>query len=162
MPMLCTDQNSFGPGLFGSTGGWPQSIRNLPFLVELRDAHTGVTVGDEERAVGQPGDVGRPVEVVRAAARHASLAHRLHQLAVVGEDVDLVHVVVDDPDVLLGIVGVHQDLVRSAAHLAEARAARRRQVLVVLQPLDDRLAVAIDGEDEVMTPQLVAGYGVPE
>ena len=29
----------------------------------------------------------------------------------------------------------------------------------MLQPLDDRLPVAIDGEDDVMTPQLVAGIG---
>ena len=58
------------------------------------------------------------------------------------EDVDLVHVVVDDPDVFLGIVRIHQDLVRPAAHLAEPGAARRRQILVVLQPLLDRVAGA--------------------
>ena len=125
MPMLCTDQNSFGPGLSGSAGGRPQSMQELAVLVELGHARAGVAVGDEERPVGQPGDVGGPIEVVRTASRHAALAHRLHQLAVVGEDVDLVHVVVDDPDVLFRIVRVDQQLVRAARHLAESGASVR-------------------------------------
>ena len=123
--------------------------------VELRHARAGIAVGHEERAVGQPGDVRRAVEVVRAPPRHAALAHRLQQLAVVAEDHDLVHVVVDDPDALFRVVRVHQDLVRPAAHLAESRAARRREVVVVLQPLLDRLAVAIDREHQVVPALLV-------
>src|SRR2546425_5176308 len=55
------------------------------------------------------------------------------QLAVVGEDVDFVHVVVNDPDVFFGIVGIHQDLVRSAAHLSQPGTSWRRKVLVVLE-----------------------------
>jgi hypothetical protein len=30
--MLCTVLNSFGPGFFGSFGGVPQSMMNLPSL----------------------------------------------------------------------------------------------------------------------------------
>ena len=130
-------------------------LDELAVRVELRHARAGIAVGHEERAVGQPGDVGRAVEVVRPPARHAALAHRLQELAVVAEDHDLVHVVVDDPDALFRVVRVHQDLVRPAAHLAESRAARRREVVVVLQPLLDRLAVAIDGEHQVVPALLV-------
>ena len=158
MPMLCTDQNSYGFGIVGIDRRPAPVHQELAVAIELRDARAGVAVGDEERAVGQPRDVGRPVEVVRAAPRHAAFAHRLHQLAVVGEDVDLVHVVVDDPDVLLRIVRVHQDLVRSAAHLAEPGAARRREIVVVLQPLLDRLAGAVDGEHQ-MVPAHLIGVG---
>ena len=69
--------------------GRPSPVhQELSVAVEFRDARAGVPVGDEERAVRQPGDVGRPIEVVRAASGHTPLADRLHQLAVVREDVD--------------------------------------------------------------------------
>ena len=139
----------------GSLGGWPQSMQELAVAIELGHPRAGVAVGDEEGAVGQPGDVGRPVEVVGPAAGHAALAHRPHQLPVVGEDVDDVLVVVDDPDVLLRIVGADQDLVRAAAGFAQARTARRRQQVVVLQPLLDGGAVAIDREHQVVAALLV-------
>jgi len=121
-------------------------LDELAVRVEFRHAHTGIAIGHEKRTVGQPGDVGRAIEVVRPPPRNASLAHRLQQLAVVREDVDLVHVVIDDPDALLRIVRVHQNLVRPAAHLAESGAPWGRQIAVVLQPLLNRPAVAIDGE----------------
>ena len=73
----------------------------------------------------------------------------MHQLAVVGELVDDVQLIVDHPDVLLGIVRVHLDLVRPApaGHLEE---------LVVLRPRLHHLAAAIDDEDHVVIPPLPA------
>ena len=65
------------------------------------------------------------------------------------------HVVVDDPDVLFRIVRIHQDLVRSAAHFSEAGAPRRRRVFVVLEPLHDRVAGAVHGEDQMVPPHLI-------
>ena len=133
--------------------------------VELGHARTGITVGDEERAVGKPNDVGRTVEVVRAAAGNAPLADRLYQLAIVREDADVVLVVVDDPDVLLRIVRILQYLVRPTAHFAEPRSARRREVRVVLEPLLDGVAFPIHGEHNVMSPHVivvrVSGVGAP-
>ena len=58
-----------------------------------------------EGPVGQPGDVRRSIKVVRPASGHAALAHHLHEVPVVREDANDVLVVVDDPDVPLGIVG---------------------------------------------------------
>ena len=75
--------------------------QELAVLVELGDACAAVAVADEERPVGQPGDVGRPIEAVRPATAHAELPFAVHQLAVVGEPLDHVQLVVDDPDVLL-------------------------------------------------------------
>ena len=59
-------------------------------------------------------------------------------LAVVGELVDDLHVVVDDPDVLLRIVGADVDRVRAA-----------EQLVPLLPGLDD-LAVAIDHDHAVL------------
>ena len=98
----------------------------LAVLVELGDARAAVAVADEERAVGQPVDVGRPIEQrPPSRPRWPFGAQRHHQLAVVGELLDDVQLVVDDPDVLLGIVGAHLDLVRARARRPSARTACR-------------------------------------
>ena len=135
--MLCTVLNSFGPGFFGSFGGLPQSLMKLSFGVVLGDARAAVAVGDEVGAVGQPRDVRRPIERVRSAAAHAELSLAVHQLPVVGEAVDHVQLVVDDPDVLLLVVRADLDLMRSAA------AGQLREHLVEMRPLVDEVALAV-------------------
>ena len=80
----------------------PPRHQELAVLVELDDALVLIAVGDEERAVGQPGDVGRPAEMAAVVAPDQPLAKRHDELlAVVGEFEDLLQIVVDDPDVLL-------------------------------------------------------------
>ena len=74
MAMLCTVSNSFGPGLFGSFGGSAPVLDELAVAIELGDAGAAVPVADEERAVGQPVDVGRPIEQLAGIA--PALAHR--------------------------------------------------------------------------------------
>jgi hypothetical protein len=76
---------------------------------------------------------------------HVRLADRLQQLlAVVGELEDRVAIVVDEPHVLLGIVGTDIDRVRAPQHLVPLR-----------PPLDD-VAVAVDDEDAVLPLELDA------
>src|SRR2546428_5290497 len=123
-------------------------LDELAVFVELRDARAAVAVADEERAVGQPGDVGRPVEQIPGVASALALgAERHRELAVVGELVNHVQLIVDDPHVLLTIVGVHLDLVRPAP-------APHLEQLVVLRPRVHHLAVAIDDEDDVVIAPL--------
>ena len=70
--------------------GVPQVIRVLSVLVELHHACVAIAVADKERAIGQPGDVGWPLEMLVVVARLVSLPER-HQkfLAVVREFEDL-------------------------------------------------------------------------
>ena len=142
--------NSFGPGLLRILGRAAPVHQELAVLVELRDARAAVAVADEERAVGQPVDIGGPIEELAAIAPSLALgAERHHQLAVIGELVDDVQLVVEHPDVLLGIVRAHLDLVWSApaGHLEE---------FVVLRPRLDHLAGAIHDEDDVVIASLPA------
>ena len=111
----------------------------LPVLIELRHACAGVAVRDEEGAVGQPIDIGRPVEVRCVRAGYLRSADGLQQLAaIVREAVDYLHVVVDDPDVLFRIVRADVDGVRTA-----------EQLVPLLPGLDD-LAVAIHHHHAVL------------
>jgi len=65
-------------------------------------------------------------------ARHVGRADRLHELlAVVREFVDRVGVIVDDPDVLLGIIGTDVGGVRALEHI------------VPLRPVFDEVALRI-------------------
>ena len=74
-----------------------------------------------------------------ASAPFALGADRLHELlAVVRELEERVVVVVDDPDVLLGVVGIDVDGVRPPQHL------------VPLRPLLDDVARGVEDEDEVL------------
>ncbi len=93
-----------------------------------------------------PIDVGRPREVITIPPRYTPLAERHYQIAVIRELVDEVQVVVDHPDVLVGIVGAHLDLVRPAP-------ARHIEELAVLGPRLDHLAVAIHDEDAMFVAQ---------
>ena len=100
MSIACGRLNWPGPDPFE-----PHAFDELPVLVELHHARVHVAVGHEERAVRQPGDVGRPPEVRLVVPGYASFAERANELlAVVRELEDLLPEVVDDPDVLLRIV----------------------------------------------------------
>src|SRR5438067_12509361 len=74
--------------------------------VVLGDACAAVAVGDEVGPVGQPGDIRRPVEGVGPTTAHAELPFAVNQLTVVRKAVNYVELVVDDPDVLLFVVGL--------------------------------------------------------
>src|SRR5678816_3723194 len=79
--------------------------QELAVLVELHDAAVPIAVADEERAVGKPRDVGRPLEMRGVVARFITLTERHQQLLpVVGELEDLMVDVVHNPDVVFGIV----------------------------------------------------------
>ena len=83
-------------------------------------------------------NVGR-LKCVASAPSLLRRADRLHELlAVVRELVDHVHVVVDDPHVLLGIVRADVDRVRAP------------QQLVPLRPRLDDVAVRVDDDDAVL------------
>src|SRR5262249_45175430 len=99
--------------------------QELAVLVELRDACAAVTIADKERSVGQPRDVCRPVKQLSCITAALALCTERHdELAIVREFVNDMELIIDDPDVLLGIIRTHFDLVRSAAaghleHLVE-------------------------------------------
>src|SRR5215510_2317200 len=101
--------------------------QELAVFVELRDARTPVAIADEERSVGQPRDVCRPVKQLSCiAAALALCTERHHELTVVGEFVNHMELIINDPHVLLGIVRTHFDFVWSAPaghleHLVEIR-----------------------------------------
>ena len=119
----------------------PHVIRNLPFLSNFATRVFAVAVADEERAVGQPRDVGRPLEVRAVVPGFVAFAERQQQLlAVVAELPDLVMDVVHHPDAVLRIVGVDQDRVRAAAV---------GEQVIPLRPRLDRLPVRIDDDDAV-------------
>ncbi len=113
--------------------------QELSILVELRDTSAGVTVGHEERPIRQPVHERRPIEVGRISTFLLRRADRLHQLlAVVGELVDHLHVVVDNPHVLLGMVR------------ADVHGMRAPQDLVPLRPRLDDVAVGVGDDDAVL------------
>ena len=124
----------------------PPGHQILPVLVELHDAGVGVTVGHEERPVGQPRDVGRPREMLVVVPLDLELPERHDdRLAVVGHFEDLVRPVVHEPDMLVGVVGIDQDLVRAD------------ETLVVLFPGVDHLAVAIDDVEDMVPAWMKLG-----
>ena len=89
--------------------------QELSVLVEFRDARAVVTVRDEQGAVRQPGKKRRPVEMRAVRAFYGGRADGLHELLhVMREDVNGVHVIVHDPDVFFGIVGIDRHVVRAA------------------------------------------------
>jgi hypothetical protein len=91
--------------------------QRLSLFAELHHAAVGVAVAHEERPVRQPIDHRRPVEVLEVVVgtEDAHLSEREHlRLAVVGELVNHMIHVVDDPDVTLRVVRLDVNLVRSA------------------------------------------------
>ena len=150
--MLWTVLNSLGPGFLRILRRTAPIHQELPILVELRDTGAAVAIADEERAVRQPIDVGRPIEQLAGVAAALALgAERHHELAVVGELEDDMQLIIDHPHVLLGIVRAHLDLVRPAAagHLEE---------LVVLRPRLHHLAGAVDDENHVVVAALPTAF----
>ena len=111
----------------------------IAFGVELDHPGAVVAVGDDEAAVGEPGHERRAVEVGLVGAQFAVGADGLHQRgAVIGELVDDVLVVVDDPDVLFGIIGVDGDVVGPLQHG------------IPLVPGFHDVAVAVEHQDAVL------------
>src|SRR2546425_5187877 len=112
-------------------------------LVELHDPIAIVAVSHEHRAIRQECHESRPVEVRRVGALPADGTDRLDELfAVVRELEQRLIVVVDDPDVLLGIIRVDVDRVRASQHF------------VPLSPLLDDVALGVEDEDEVLPPRI--------
>src|SRR2546427_1378335 len=110
--------------------------------VELYDACIAVTIADKKRAIRQPGDVGRPLEVFVVIAGLISHSKGHQKLfAIVGELEDLMMNVVHYPDVVFGIVRADQDRMRPAAILEE---------MIPLRPGFDELAIGVDNGDAVL------------
>jgi hypothetical protein len=78
---------------------------------------------------------------------------REHQLPVVCELVDLVEVIVDDPDLFFVVVRTHLDLVRSPA-------APDVEELVMLGPVLNQLSFGIHGDHDVQIPALISATSV--
>ena len=142
-----------GAGVLGILGRRPPVHQEFAVLVELGNPRAAIAIADEKRAVGKPGNIGRPIEEPASVASTLSLgAERHHELAVVGELVDHMELVVEHPDVLLWIVGAHLDLVGTAT-------ARRLEELVMLRPRLDHLPGTINDEDDVVIPALPPALG---
>src|SRR6266566_7595715 len=124
----------------GARGSPGQQEFSVP--VELYDACIAVTIADKKRAIRQPGDVGRPLEVFVVIARLVPLPEG-HQklLAIVGEFEDLMMNVVHHPDVVFGVVRADQDRMRSTAILEE---------VIPLRPGFDELAIGVDNGDAIL------------
>jgi hypothetical protein len=96
-----------------------------------------------------PVEIRRTVEVRGVGAFLLRRADRLQELlAVVGEDVDRLHVVVDDPDALLRIVGADVDRVRPA-----------HQLVPLLPRLDD-VALAVEDDEAVLPVRIDAELAI--
>src|SRR5207247_11101452 len=79
----------------------------LSVLVELHNARVAVTVADEERAVRQPGHVGRPFEMLIVSTGFIAFPERHQQLlSIVCEFEYMVKNVVADPYTVLWVVGL--------------------------------------------------------
>src|SRR5215467_8802097 len=119
-------------------------------FVEFRDASAVIAVGDEHCAIGEPGYIGGTVEMRAVGAFRLRRADGLHELfAIVGELVDGVHVVIYDPDVLLGIVGIDGDEMRAL------------EDFVPLRPALDDVAVGVGNGDAVFPFGVHADGSVP-
>jgi hypothetical protein len=94
---------------------------------EFRDPRSRVPICDEESAIGQPVNVGRPVEVCGIRPGYFRRSDRLEQFApIVCELIDDLHIVIHDPDILLRIVWADIDRMRAA-----------KQLIPLLPGLDD-------------------------
>ena len=119
------------------------AVFHLPDLLaalDINDTDRPIeTGGGETFAVGHPGHEGRSIEVGGIRARHFRRTDRLHELlAVVGELVYGVHVIVDQPHMLFRIVG------------ADVGRMRALEDLVPLRPLFDDVARAVDDDDAIL------------
>ena len=111
----------------------------LAVHVVLDHARIVVAVGQIPGVVVHKGHERWPPEMRIVVARNARRAQSQEALlAIVGELGDEVVVGVDDPEMFLGIVGAHLDVVRAAPDR------------VPLRPVFDHLAVAIEDHDDVL------------
>ena len=114
----------------------PQSIRNFPFLSNLAtrvplypSATNSVLSGSQERNVGR-------LKCVPSAPLTVGVPIVLHEfLHVMRENVDGVHVIVHDPDVLFRIVRIDRHVVRAL-----------KEVIVLRERLDDFARRVHDGQ----------------
>src|SRR5262245_60038856 len=133
-----------GTRVVGILRGGSPIHQKLSVLVELGHSRAAVSVAHEERAVGQPGDIGWPVEESATVAAFLALGTKCHyKFSVVSELVNHVKLIIKDPYVLFGIVGTHLDLVgpSSTLHLEE---------FVMLGPRLNELAVTIHDKNDVV------------
>ena len=112
----------------------------VSLVVELDDPRIHVAIRNEY-GIGQKGHEGWPPEMMLVVPGFAVGAQGLHQfLAVVAEFEDRVGEVVDDPDVLFRIVGIHMHGMRLHEHR------------IPLAPGLDNVALAVD-DDQAMLPE---------
>src|SRR5262245_2444632 len=116
----------------------------LVVRIEFRNAGPAVAVGNEIGSVWQPGDVRRAIKRVRTTPSHAELSQCVDKLAVIGELIDDVQLVIDDPNVLLLIVWTDLDLMRSPA------AGLLAKELLHVRPFVDQIAIPIDDKNRVL------------
>src|SRR5262249_12065813 len=115
----------------------------FPILIELHNAIAVVPVSDEHRPIQKERQERRPVEVRRVSALFADGPDRLDELfAVVRELEQSCNVVIEDPDVLLGIPRVDVDRMRAPQHL------------VPLSPLLDDVTPGVEDKDEVLPARI--------
>ena len=125
-----------------SSAGCSPGREKFSIFVKLHDARIAITVADEECAIGQPGDVGGPLEMLVVIAGLVPHAQRHQKLfAVIGKLEDLMVNVVNHPDVVLGIIRTDQHRMRAAPILEE---------MVPLRPRFDELALGIDDGDAIL------------
>ena len=107
-------------------------------------------IGDKNSAVRQKRHILRPSEMSLVCSRDALLAESLEQLAaIIGEHVDLMEGLVDDPHTAFRIVGTDAQSVGTGSIRSFA------QVVPLVPHLDD-LTVTIDGI-ETVTPDAATG-----
>src|SRR5262245_44071463 len=88
----------------------------LPILVELYDSRVDVAIGDENPSIRKPRDIRESTEVLVVLALHETLAERHDEfLPIMRELEDLMQIVVNNPNVLFGIVRTDLDLVWPAS-----------------------------------------------
>src|SRR3989442_714344 len=148
-PVLVDRHRVYRVELAGAGAGCSPRQEELSIPVELDDARVRVSVGDEEGAVGKPGDVRGPTEMLVVIAGNACHAQG-HQelLSVVAELEDLLTHVVDNPYGSLGIVRADLDRVRTAAAFKK---------LVPLGPRFDQFSIGVDDDDAVAQLRLLTG-----
>ncbi len=133
------------PRLVGRIAAHAPRCEVLAVPVEFDDARIDVAVADEEGPIRQPNDVGRTGEVRFVIARGIARANRLHErFAVARELEDGMRTIVHEPDMPFGIVGVHENTMRTD------------EQIVVLLPRFNQPAVAIDDVDDVVLPRMTS------
>src|SRR5215471_9041849 len=127
----------------------PLLVRRIPFLspvekkftvlIEFHNARSVVAVRYKHRAVGEPCQERRSIEVCAVRSTLFWSTDRLDQFfSVVCELIDGMHMVVENPNVLLGIIGVNGDEMRPLENL------------VPLRPTFDDVSIGVRNDDAVL------------